>query len=110
MLVDALEQLAMPAHEQLRLLGEKLDGRGLPVDELALQLDDIAGTRRALVSNGAMTEAQAEAVGAVHEYLGRLTVAGPVRWTPQAVATGDDWAEVRRLSSRALVLLAEASR
>ena len=72
------------------------------LDELALEFDDVSGTRFRLVAEGALTPTQAAAIAAVDRHLSQMTSAGPTRWTENAVRTGEDWAHLRKLARLAV--------
>ena len=99
---DALATLAMPAVKQL----ERVGALGVGIDELALEFDDVAPARSKLVADSELTQEQADAIGRVENQLRRITSAGQRRWTEEAVRTGDDWSELRRLAAVALDLMA----
>lgn len=101
-LIAALEELAKPADEQLG----HVDALGVDIDELALEFDDVAPTRDALVDKGVISRDQSDAVAAVDRKLDRMSDAGPSRWTEGALRTGEDWQELRLLAMRALTALA----
>lgn len=95
---DALKVLAMPAEAQLQHVG----GLHADLDEIALEFDDIAPVRAALVDAGELTPAQASTIDAVDRQLLDMSDAGPSRWTAEAASDGDDWRELRRLALLAL--------
>jgi hypothetical protein len=94
----ALATLAMPPDRQLVHVQELRVGN----DELALEFGDVAGARRGLVSEGVLSKAQADSIGAVEQQLTRISTAGAGRWTDDAVTNGEDWSELRRLAEVAL--------
>jgi hypothetical protein len=94
----ALETLASPADKQLAYVR----GLGVGNDELALEFDDVSGTRRTLLADGTIDRDQADAIAAVERRLTSITRAGAARWTDIAITTGEDWREVRELAVAAL--------
>jgi hypothetical protein len=100
-LVAALRLLGMAPELQL----EHVRQLGVDVDELGLEFDDVAGTRKKLVADGVLSPTQAAAVAAVDYHLVKMTSAGPARWTDEAVLSGEDWVELRELARSALMAL-----
>ena len=97
----ALETLSLGPDDQLEYVRQL----GTDVDELALEFDDIGGTRGKLLFEGSMRLDQSDAIAAVDRQLLSMTRAGAARWTEEAVRNGEDWAELRRLAENALVRL-----
>ncbi|HET9889279.1 MAG TPA: hypothetical protein VFQ42_02150, partial [Mycobacterium sp.] len=52
-----------------------------------------------------LTLDQADALAKIDRQFTIMTDAGPSRWTEEAVTTGEDWQEVRRLARLALTKL-----
>ena len=100
-LLSSVQRLAAPAEEQLRYVREL----GVGNDEIALEFDDVAGTRRTLVIDGMLSEEQAEAIAAIDVQLRRISSAGAVRWTDEAMRTGEDWAALRSAAQSALAVM-----
>jgi hypothetical protein len=100
-LKSTLETLARGPVDQL-LYVRRL---GTGMDELALEFDDVAPARLKLLAEGSITLDQSDAIAAVDRQLDRMTRAGPVRWTEQAVLEGEDWEELRRVARNALAAL-----
>ena len=102
----SLRRLASPAAEQVAYL------RGLgsvSVDELALELDAVAGTVEGLVAGGMLPAAAAEAVRAVDRQLAAMSGRHQARlWQEEALAEAPEWARVRELAAAALATLPSA--
>lgn len=98
----ALHVLALPPDMQIQHVRDL----HVDLDEIALEFDDIAPVRVALVESGEMSPAQALAVDEVDRQLLEMSEAGPGRWTDEAATEGEDWKELRRLAGRALQALA----
>lgn len=93
----ALHRLAAPADAQIRELGS-----GHP-DDLALDLDAVLG---AYLATGALTEEQSAALGEVDEQLDRMSGGENADlWTHEGLRNASEWANVRRLATRASELL-----
>ncbi len=93
----SLRNLASPAAEQLKALGSNDEG---PVDELALEFDDVA---RAVAESGWLTAEGAEAVGRLNRHLTKMS--GPTNahlWTRDALHDAPEWDETRKLARQAL--------
>jgi len=110
MIVDALGHLADPADRQLVYL-QGLFGRSvLPadfnVDELALELNDVALAAHLAVAAGGMTAEAASAVARVDEALAAISgTANAPLWTVTALFDALEWERIRGLAAAALALL-----
>jgi hypothetical protein len=95
MLLDALKNLAADVEGQERDLRQS--GTWPSLDELALELDDVARASEAWTS-----AAQREGVRALSRKLDEMSGKQNARlWEPEALR-GPEWAEVRRLARKAL--------
>jgi len=96
-LVASVAVLALEPEGQL----DWLRSIGLPegVDELALCLDDGVGCAPWMVENGWLLAGAARAIGALDAHLDDFSgMANAALWTPEAVRSAHEWAEVRRLA------------
>lgn len=105
----ALRHLAMPWPEQLKYLREIGGNLGqLPVEELALEFDDIASAALGLGEEGWLDSAQTAALQAVAERLGAMSAPeSKWLWNERALALAREWAEVRELATKALRLVGD---
>jgi hypothetical protein len=102
MLRQALEHLAADAEMQEQYLRQL--GTWPSLDELALELDDVASASEAWAP-----QELREAVQPVSRKLDEMSGEQNAElWEPEALR-GNEWAEVRRLAARALVALGRHS-
>ncbi|MBI4491879.1 MAG: hypothetical protein HY690_03695 [Chloroflexi bacterium] len=100
-LTHALARLAAPARDQIAYLGDL--GVSPSADELALELDDVAGLVPRLVACGKLTPQQAERIAAVHRKLDEMSGQDKsCLWTETGLQDRPEWEEVRRLAAAAL--------
>lgn len=106
-----LTRLASGPDAQLQYLASLGRDRVAPgVDELALELDDVAPMLPQVVTAGHLTNQGAQAVEAVSDRLARMSGQKHAElWTPDALRTSDEWSSVRRLASEALQHLGDAT-
>jgi hypothetical protein len=100
---EAVELLAAPGDEQERWLIQ----HRMPVDELALQLDDAVPGWFPRLAGAGLLDPKAEAsLRALDAELGRFS--GPQNaslWTEEALYDATEWTNVRTLAARALSTL-----
>jgi len=109
LLIDSLTLLSSPADAQLQYLRHLGDRIG--VDELALEYDDIAAAAEDMRQSSELTAAQCDAAQRLRKYL--MSISGASNWslwTPEALYSASEWAEVRRMASEALLLLSNSPR
>src|ERR1700712_4340998 len=98
-LVAALVDPAAPAEHQLTVLGD-----ALPVDELALKLDDVA--QAAIDAQGLLTPRQRQLATALSDRLSAMSGSEHHDlWTLAALTQADEWTQVREQARQALVKL-----
>lgn len=96
---ESLRRLASPPTEQLQALGSD-EG---PVDEIALEFDDVA---QAVALSGWLSPEGAAAVRQLGERLSKMSGrANAHLWTRSALSQAAEWQEIRRLAQIALGLL-----
>src|SRR5574341_1587583 len=103
-LCRTISMLAASADEQI----EYLKGyRVLPgIDELALEFDDVYVMVPQLVEQGLITTEQCEAVDSLSDKLKVMSgMQNAHLWTPDALISSPEWADIRRLASTAKRLL-----
>ena len=101
LLRSSLEHLASSPADQL----EYVRRLGAGIDELALEFDDVSGTRRQLLLEGEISSTQFDALAEVEQQLTSMTRAGSAHWTEGAVREGEDWEQLRELAQKALATL-----
>jgi hypothetical protein len=100
-LQEALKWLAEPGASQI----DYLKNRGVwpNTDELALELDDVAGLLPEAVGRGEVSIDVELAVKRVEEKLDEMSGQQNAHlWTPEALANSPQWETVRSLASEAL--------
>lgn len=104
-----LTRLASDSNTQLEYLSSLGPNKVAPgVDELALELDDVAPMLRRLVASGYLSNHAAQSVEAVSDRLAGMSGQNHAElWTPDALRTSDDWTTVRRLAAEALQQLGD---
>jgi hypothetical protein len=97
---ESVALLAAPASEQERWLAE----HRVPVDELALQLDDeVPGWFSPLTEAGLLSPATQTALRALNDFF--LSFSGPQNaalWTEEALYEAQEWQHARELAQQAL--------
>ncbi|MBJ7597998.1 hypothetical protein [Candidatus Nephthysia bennettiae] len=97
---DSLSTLAASSHHQsehIRQLGD------VSVDELGLELDDIAPAALAITGPGELTSDQREALAALDAQLARMSGSEHSElWTVEALDSAVEWRRVRELAQEAL--------
>lgn len=101
LLQEALKRLAEPFTQQADYL--KTLGIWPSIDELALELDDVAPLVPEAVRKGELSKEVELAVERVHEKLDEMSGQQNAHlWTPDALANSSEWETVRLLASEAL--------
>ena len=100
MLRAAVGHLSLDAEKQLAYL----DQHGVHIDELALELDEVA--LAAVSAPGLLTATQAELVTDLHERLDDFSgTENTELWTAKAVRSSSEWADIRERARRAAAAL-----
>jgi hypothetical protein len=95
---EALRRLASSPNDQMKYLRDRFGGDVLSVDELALELDDVAGAVKPH-----LFPAAAAAVDELESWLkGMGGNAHAALWTEEALAEAAEWARARELALDAL--------
>jgi hypothetical protein len=100
LLRDAVKHLAAEAEQQIQFLTAEQLG---DADELALDLDAIAGTMPSLVREGFLSQETADIIQGLDKHLESFS--GEVNahlWSFEALSRTDEWQTARRLARSAL--------
>jgi hypothetical protein len=101
-LFGVLERLAAPAKDQIAYLRNL--GTSPSVDELALELNDVAFLVPKLVEDGRISRQQADCITIIERKLSEMSGQHNFQlWTEDALRHAADWEDVRRLAAAALV-------
>ena len=104
MLKEAVAALAESADQQNRLLTARGFSAEFGNDELALGLDDAFAAAADMMATGELTQAQAEAAGALDRLLASWGEPSDV-WRRDSLWSDDRWEQARALARAALDVL-----
>ena len=103
-LFDALKKLYWPANEQINWCKEE----GVPVSELALEFDDAYQTLRSndtFQTQYNVNDAQMKKLDEINKILDKISgIENSAYWTPKALKSKMEWAQIRKLSQELLEL------
>jgi hypothetical protein len=106
LLCEALTVLAVDADAQLHYLEEIGASAPVPVDELALNYDDIAAAADTMLDCGEISVEQRNSVVQLNKFLQAISGEENAHlWTPDARLASLEWEEVRGQAKASLALL-----
>lgn len=98
---DAVLNLALPANEQIAILGAIGERRA--VDELALDYDDNCRIFNETESQSVLTQEELSALRSLDRRLDQMSgEANAENWTIEALRFSDCWKDIRKLAAVAL--------